>query len=371
MLKLDHTNLHGGQVYKFSERYNYALTDIIDFSANINPVQSMIDWNAFEKNAKQHLIHYPAFFSAATEMTPPPKIQGLIAEKFHLTTKEVILCNGITTSIHQIFTSLKPKQTFLFTPIYSEYHKASEVHSEFTTLYPIPLTEWDQNAHPISENACVVLVNPSTPQGELIDSLSLKRLASHCDQKNAWLFIDESFLPFIGFETQLSARQWIEQYPQLIVLQSLTKYYACPGVRIGCIFTSNTSFKQHVHQPWSISSMDQVWLQQALEDRSFDKLTRRWLSNAKPKFIEQLSGLSCTQKVYPSETNFMVVKFFIPIHLIQQQLNLFGIIIRDLSSFGYDPYHARIAIKSASQNQQLINALRSIESIVSSCETKE
>nr|WP_256438087.1 aminotransferase class I/II-fold pyridoxal phosphate-dependent enzyme [Thiomicrorhabdus sp. 6S3-12] len=283
-----------------------------------------------------------------------------MAERFSLKAEQILLSNGTTQAIHQLFASLRPQQSVLFTPIYGEYRQAAQTHSKEVIEYRCCPSQWNDASMPLPQNGVVVMVNPGTPQGNYLSPEKLLPLLEAVHLKNSWLLIDESFLPFIGFASELSVRQWLKRYPKLIVIQSLTKFYACPGVRIGALFSGCAQTKSFLPQLWPISSLDRLWLSQAIQDPGHIMNTRHWLETVKPKFLQELVQLPIVDKLYPGDVNFVLLRFTQPVGRVQQYLETQGIMIRPVQSFGFSAYHARLAIKSAPDNTRLIEALNAL-----------
>lgn len=349
---------HGGQVYAFAEQQKIAVQQVLDFSASINPNVPNIDWQTLQKQANIELIHYPQEFDSNS----PSVLKPLIAQRFQIHSQHITLCKGISETIHQLCATLCTVNSVLFCPIYSEYQKALKKTS--TNLFNVDCAPQDwlhsNQAKTLPAGSLLVLVNPSTPAGNMLCGSQLDAILAFCQKQQHWLIIDESFLPFIGFEREKSARQYLNHYPGLIILQSLTKYYACPGLRIGAIFSSSPTISQHIKSVWSLSTLDRLWLMQAITDTDHQRHTQQWMSQTKPNFLQQLKTLPCILKVEPSKTNFFLVKFDRPVKLVQAHLTPHKILIRDVTSFGYSPNFARIAIKHPIDNQKLIQALQSI-----------
>ncbi|QKI89030.1 pyridoxal phosphate-dependent aminotransferase [Thiomicrorhabdus xiamenensis] len=346
---------HGGQVFAFAEHNVLALDQVLDFSASINPQTPKIDWERLQQQAQSELLHYPP--ERDNSLSP---LQPLLAERFSLEVEQIFLSNGATQAIHQLFASLRPQHSVLFTPIYGEYQRAAQVYSKEVIEYRCCPSQWNKDSMPLPQNGLVVIVNPGTPQGTYLPPDKLLPLLEDAHRKNSWLLVDESFLPFIGFATELSLRQWLRRYPKLIVIQSLTKFYACPGVRIGALFSGSAQTKAFLPQLWPISSLDRLWLSQALQDPGHIFTTRHWLETVKPVFLQKLAQLSIVDKLYPGDVNFVLLRFTLPVSRVQQYLATEGILIRPVQSFGFSEYHARLAIKSPPDNIRLLKALNAL-----------
>lgn len=347
---------HGGQIFAFAESNAVALDQVLDFSASINPNTPKIDWERLQLHAQSELPHYPP-----ERDTSPSPLLPLLAERFSLEAEQIVLSNGATQAIHQLFASLRPQQSVLFTPIYGEYRQAAQTYSKEVIEYRCCPSQWDSTDMPLPQNGVVAVVNPGTPQGTYLPPDKLLPLLEEAQRKNNWLLVDESFLPFIGFADALSVRQWLRRYAKLIVIQSLTKFYSCPGVRIGALFSGSAQTKTLLPQLWPISSLDRLWLSQAIQDYQHSDKTQYWLETVKPKFLQELAQVPIVDELYPGEVNFILLRFKVPVSRIQQYLETYDILIRPVQSFGFSEYHARLAIKCAPDNTRLIRALNAFK----------
>lgn len=351
-------NVHGGQALNYAQRKRIPLEQVLDFSANINPITPQIDWQQFAKDAAPQIVHYPTEFDAGSDS----RLKPLLSENFQVAEEHITLCNGISQAIWQLFAAIQPKQTLLFTPIYNEYQKAASAHSR-TVQHLQVLSDTEVGA-----DSVIVLVNPTTPQGIFQKEEAIWELLQQAKRFTTWLIIDESFLPFINLDISCSARQWLSDYPKLIVLQSLTKFYACPGIRIGAVFCSHPKIQTMLPQVWSLSTLDRLWLEQALQDKNHLEKTQQWLQNAKSKLQQELKSLPIVNHILPSDSSYLCVMFDRKVCFIQEHLDQSHILIRDTSSFGLDAKIARIAIKSHSENQKLLSALQQLSPLKSGTE---
>lgn len=349
---------HGGQVYQFAQTQpnstEETLNTVLDFSASINPVLPLVDWKTITQSAQTALVHYPDnHYLALTES---------IANTFRLSPEQITLTNGISSAILTLFSQLKPDVTLLFTPIYSEYQRAAAAYSQTVIERLNPTELSDAELKQLTPNSVVVLVNPNTPQGHFTPPKAFESLIKQLKTIGCWFWVDESFLPFIGFQAALSFRKQLRTWPKLILLQSLTKYYACPGIRIGALFSHPKALTSMAWSSWPISVLDEHFLRSALNDVTHPQNTQQFLSTERPRFIAALNNSALIDNIYPSHANFLLIQTHVNGHWLSQQLRPFKILIRVCESFGLGVDHIRIAIKSYAQNQQLIQALTHIES---------
>lgn len=358
---MNQPSVHGGQVYEFARQQQLTADELfpqlLDFSASINPIPPHIDWQTLQTKTQLRLTHYPD--QTGTEL------KQALSRRFNLPPAFISLNHGISATIHELFARLRPSTTLLLTPIYGEYFKAAQLYSQRTLevslndYAPEQLAELDVFQQ-LPTNSVVVLVNPSTPQGQFIAPERFDKILTQIKQRQAWCIVDESFLPFMGFDNADSFRSRLAQFDHLLILQSLTKYYACPGARIGCAFTRSDTLQSMIKNVWPVSSFDEQFMLQALADEQHDHRTQQWFTSAKIEFIEDLKRLKIVDTVYKGVANFVLVKFNQPVTTLQAMLAKQSILIRSCESFGYDAYHARLAIRTSQDNRRLIKVLQTI-----------
>lgn len=352
---LPEQGVHGGQVHAYAQALGLQPSDLLDFSANINPVIPQVDWAKITQATANSIANYPPHRPSDDPLT------ALLAQRFGLPVEYVQLCPAISLTLHLLFAALRPQHTVLFTPIYGEYWQAAKRYSTHLIDYSVPANQWCPIQHPIPKHALVVMVNPSTPQGQFIAPQAWQALFAAVQASEAWLLVDEAFLPFIGLAPHLSARQWIGHYSRLIVLQSLTKFYACPGVRLGALFCQKPLAALNAI-PWPLSTFDRLWMIEALQDSTHAAHSWAQLAAARAAFLPQLAALPWVKQILPGAVNFVLLELSRPAEKVAQTLLTQRILTRPVHSFGLSPYHLRLAIKSTATNQQLLQSCQTLES---------
>ena len=333
-------NQHGGNITAFAKEIGTHPLEVIDLSSNINFVKPKIefDFNALE------ISPYPNY----------DKLEDALARRYEIAKEEFELFNGATSAIYALFSLLKPQYATLYAPLYLEYEKAlnlTQSHIEhinrFEDIYKEP-----------KENSLVVFVNPSTPDGKHYD---LDRLMKIWMDKNCTIVIDESFLDFTSHK---SATSYIKEYSKLYILKSMTKFYSSAGVRIGVLISTQKNIQAiKTKEPlWKISEFDSHYLQEALKDREFKEISDNAHQASHKKLMEILEDFPYTDKIYPTDANFMLVKLKgMDAPTLQKKLLPHKIMIRNCSNFKFlDDSYVRIAIKSGECMGVLEVGLRSI-----------
>lgn len=315
---------HGGNIYSFAKKLHLKTEDIIDFSSNINFVKPKIKLNV------------------DISLYPDPnysKLKKAIAKKFNVNTSNIQLFNGASDAIFIILRHYK--NVVLYAPIYLEYKKAQRIYiiNRFENIYELP-----------KKDALVVFVNPSTPDGTYYN---LDNLFEIWHKQNNTVLIDESFLDFCN---KKSAIDYLTQYDRLIVLKSFSKFYACAGVRVGCII-SKIKFDTPI---WNISLFDEHYILQALNDSKFP--SKSYLANQKNKkmLYEILKESNLFETIFDSCTNFYLAKLKnLSASNLQRKLSEYRILIRNCSNFDFlDESFVRFAVKSKKDLKILKKALK-------------
>lgn len=355
-------SVHGGQVYAYARQNGLleeeALTQVLDFSASINAVTPAIDWPSLLQTTQQRLEHYPDQQAVA--------LKQALAARFAMDTACIALTHGISAAIHDFFAAQRPARVVLLTPLYGEYLKAAQRFAD--EVIELPLQHSNVNTlldHPalqnLPPNSYVILVNPSTPQGHFSHPQDWLPFLSHLKTQQAGLLVDEAFLPFIGFEAQYSFRPFLKDFNNLLILQSLTKYYACPGARLGAVFGHPALLQTCFDRAWPLSVFDEQYLLHALADTTLEHRTQAWLQPAKQALSDALQTLPLVANIHPGRANYLLVQLTRPVAEVQTQLVEHGILIRNCQSFGLSAFHARLAVKRPEDTTRLIAALRQME----------
>ncbi|MGB5965571.1 MAG: aminotransferase class I/II-fold pyridoxal phosphate-dependent enzyme [Sulfurimonadaceae bacterium] len=329
---------HGGDIYAAAKQLNCHPSEIIDFSANINIVAPTVALPLTQKLISSY---------------GDPRYRALrkaIAERYRVKPKEIALFNGASSAIMELFKTLQPQETYLYTPIYSEYVKASKLYSQKTHL----INRFYDLYTPPEKGSTVAFVNPSTPDGRYYD---LERLFSIWKEAKCTIIVDESFLEFCQ---KPSLRQEIRNYKRLYIVQSFTKFYACAGLRVGALFTRPKNIANLPLPTWNISSFDAAYVTALLKDKHHrdHALTAHQRHYKILRSILKSSGLF--EKVYRSEANFILTRSS-KAKKIYRALLKEKILVRDCANFdGLDHRYLRFAVKEKTALHQLQKALHAL-----------
>ncbi|MBM0741860.1 threonine-phosphate decarboxylase [Phormidium sp. CLA17] len=356
---------HGGNLVWAASLANSSPDAILDFSASINPLGPPPSAIAAIQAALEDLNAYP---------DPTYSQLCRAISDFHQISPEWILPgNGSAELLTWAGRELAELDaTHLLTPAFSDYRRALTAFGATVEERPLKIfrvTNSDLTAsskelcpistiHPSSiiNRLGLLLNNPHNPTGQLF---ARDEIIPYLDSFEL-VVVDEAFMDFLPPGEEQSMIDWVQKYPNLVVLRSLTKFYSLPGLRLGYAIAHPNRIQrwQRWRDPWSVNSLAAAVGSVVLQDTAFQQQTWDWLAATRPKFQQQLASISGLQPL-SSTTNFLLVHSDRSVPDLQANLlKRDQILIRDCMSFPElgDRYF-RVAIRTAEENQRLIDAL--------------
>ncbi|MEW6108267.1 MAG: threonine-phosphate decarboxylase CobD [Nitrospirota bacterium] len=357
---------HGGNIYRFSEEINIPEKKIIDFSASINPL-----------GVPEKVRHEINRHLSCLGNYPDPDTKALRSKlaRYHNLEPESILCgNGSTELIYLIPRALRPEKVLIPHPTFSEYERACKISNELQVMryelkkednFDIAPDEFISAIERLAFNSklktqnskLVFLCNPNNPTGRLLKRHEVLEIANAAAEMKCYLIVDEAFIDFCPEDSVIDA---VQSNPYLIVMRSMTKFYALSGLRVGYgVFPLNIieTIKKY-KEPWTVNSLAQRAGLIALGDTGYRDKTIRLIKKEK-QFLEN-NFKKIGIKFYPSEANFYLLKVN-NADEIYLRLSKKGILVRDCSNFrGLDSSYIRVAVKPRADNLSLIKELTDI-----------
>lgn len=326
-------SLHGGDIYGFQQ-------PVLDFSININPLGMPEGAVRAAEEGIRLSGRYPDW--RKRELT------AAIRRFHHLTENEgqIICGNGVAELLYALCFYLRGKgaQTFwTFLPTFMEYESAAGAAGLKRAVR--------------EDTADVIFIcNPNNPTGTLYARDRLRTCFEDCRQRHAVLVTDESFLPFLEEDGEISLLHDAVREPGLFVLRSLTKIYAMPGLRLGYLVCGDEKEAEGIQsflQPWNVSIPAQMAGVASLEDEDYLKRTRIYVKRERAKMAGELSEILRTGADGRADFLFFHADEDLGKRLLQR-----NILIRDCSDIrGLSKGWYRVGLRSPEDNQRLIAAL--------------
>ncbi|MCA1958358.1 MAG: threonine-phosphate decarboxylase CobD [Nitrospira sp.] len=359
------SDAHGGNIYAVARELDCRPDAIVDFSASINPLgPSPMVWKAIAA-ARQFVTHYPD--------TSCWELRQALGHRWGIDPEQIVVGNGSMELIDAIPRALKLRRLLIVHPTFSEYERAMAraggsvvtVYAQREQDYAIPIDHLVQLLDSSKGRARsfegLVLCNPNSPTGRACSVEAISHLAKLAARRKLWLVLDEAFADYCPERSVLpQAASW----PRVIVLRSMTKFYALPGLRVGYAVASRSVVRRLRAQlpPWSVNAIGQVAALAALGDKAHAEKSLRFMGRARARFVSLLSTLPDCRVIEPS-ANYVFVE--LPqgwqAETMAARLKRQGLLIRDCSSVpGVSARAIRVAVRRPSENNRLIKALSTL-----------
>lgn len=354
---------HGGNLIELAARLDCQPEDILDFSANINPLGPPEQlWNVLAARMPE-IVHYPD--PEATEL-----VQA-IAERYRLPTERIVPGNGTSDLLYaslRAFTHANLiERAVIPVPAYIDYRHACErVGLE---ILPLPLAskhdfqpDLQQLSAELRSHDLVILGQPNNPTGRMNDRDDLLRLA---DQHPDVLFLlDEAFAGFVaGYSSLACIRE------NIITLCSLTKLFAVPGLRLGFLAASDDICRKIREEiaPWSINTLAQAAGAAMVGDADYIARSRELVSRNRKRLSQELARLPGL-RVIEGAADFLLIQLtdaltgkLTAAELADRLLQQAKIAIRVCNNYaGLNDHYFRVAVRNEEENSRLIKALESV-----------
>lgn len=281
------------------------------------------------------------------------KIKGVPAD-------QIMLGNGSDEPIdliYRIFCEPGVDNVVAIEPTYGMYGVCADVNN--VEYRPIKLDDkFDINGREtitaVDEHTKVMwFCSPNNPTGNL---LTRNKLAFMCYNFPGIVVIDEAYADFSSQESWLKT---LNQFPNLIVLQTFSKAWGMASVRCGMAFASKQIIElfNKVKYPYNINLLTQQFVSERLDHEDEMKQQVQQILAERSRMAEELQKLDCVETVYPSEANFLLVKVD-DAELRYDQLMMSGVIVRNRNKVQLCEGCLRITIGTPEENKELLYNLQ-------------
>lgn len=301
-------------------------------------------------------------FDTGLNRYPDPlqrRLKARIAALKGIAESRIFLGNGSDEAIDllvRIFCEPRQDHILILPPTYGMYQVAADIAD--VEVRQVPLRpDFQPDAAAILQAATphskiLFICSPNNPTGNDADPAIIRRLAAEFP---GIVVVDEAY---IDFSTQPSALELLSEFPNLVVLQTLSKAWGMAGIRLGMAFAGAPIIElfNKVKPPYNINQLTQLKALEALEypDRK-DEMVRVILQE-RERLTDALQALSFVHTIYPTDANFVLVKVQDP-HGLYQYLTRRGIIVRNRANVHLCEGSVRISVGTPAENTALIRAL--------------
>lgn len=347
--------VHGGNVYLESRLRGVPIEGLADFSANINPLGPSPRALEAISNNLGLISHYPD--PDCTELCA--ELAGYLQVDPGL----IVVGNGGTEVIRLVAEALRPGYCVVAAPTFSEYAAAVERIGGRVAYVP----SGDIGTY-LDRAEMVFMCNPNNPTGSIMPIDRVRAIARRAQSHGAVLVVDEAFIDFVDCPEAHTVRGDVEDNANLIVVGSLTKFFAIPGLRAGYAVAAEpiASRLRRARQSWSVNCLAQAAAAASLRDTNYIARTREYVAREREFLLSGLRELADAHgfRVWPPSANFIFIslpKAGLTASQVRERLATRGILVRDCSNFALLGQHSlRVAVRTRDENRRLLDALRSV-----------
>lgn len=351
---------HGGDLQTAWEQFGWEPDQVLDFSANINPLGPPREIMQSLREELESIRSYPD--------PAHRRFRQALSAKLGVSLEWLLVGNGAAECMALAIQSIEPRLVGVIYPCFSEYVQFAEQYgAEVKGCFgqePDYKPEPNELKRLLKEVDLLFIGHPNNPTGISYRKDKLVEIARYAQEYGTYLVIDEAFLDFLVPKDQVSLLPILEQLPHVILIRSMTKFYAIPGLRLGFAI-ANPALITGMRQKqitWSVNQFALLAGEACLDLDTYERQTRQLIVTERT-FLQKEIEYAFGWRVWPGEANFLLVQ--LPGHMtaseLQSTLGKEGILIRNCAMYpGLTPQHFRIAVRTRRENERLLEAMQRV-----------
>lgn len=352
---------HGGDLLTASARYGVAAGEWTDFSANINPLGPPPGLLDALREALPGIVRYPD--------PGHRKLISQLASRLQVEEGALVVGNGAAENMALALLGLAPEKVGIVEPCFSEYRTLSEqfgarVRSVFGTEEGAYKAAPEEVERLIRETDLTFIGQPNNPNGVQYGMDELWRFAAAGERYGTYVVVDEAFIDFIPEPERRTLLPELGKYPHLVLIRSMTKFYAIPGLRLGyAIAHPETARRMRDKQvTWSVNTLALLAGEVCLgAEVSYEQATLALVKRQRERLMGELTTLGC--RTWPGEANFLLVRLPEPwtAEAMQTALGRRGVLVRSCAMYpGLTERDIRLAVKDEAACSKLLRELEAV-----------
>nr|WP_276856265.1 threonine-phosphate decarboxylase [Intestinimonas timonensis] len=332
--------------------------ELLDFSANLNPLGMPESVRKAAEDAVREAIHYPDPLCR--------ELCAAIARRDNVTPERVLCGNGAADLVFRLAFSQRPRRVLVTAPTFSEYQDAVQAAGGEVVYHRLaPDNDFDLTEAVLDDLDdsldMAFFCTPNNPTGRLIDRDLMLRILERCREKSIRVVVDECFLSLSDPSERVSLAGELEHFPNLVLLRAFTKSYAMPGLRLGYCLSTDAALLDGLTrcaQPWSVSGPAQAAGLAALRTPLHPFLARQLIAVERTWLTGALRSLGL--KAFPSLVNYILFRAE-GVDDLKERLLEHGVLIRSCANYvGLGSDYYRVAVRLRQENEGLIKALKEV-----------
>lgn len=356
---------HGGQALAIAKHFGLDSSQLLDFSANINPAGPPATAIAALESGltrRESLTQYPDLGEA--------ELKEALAVYARVSPGEILVANGFVPLLDAALRALRIRSCLLPVPAFNEYRSVLERNG--VQIVPHALQEengfrYDLQALGGGSQDAILLANPQNPTGILCDRGSMQQFVASAAAHFQYVLLDEAFIDYAPGDSLASA---VSKFTNLIVFRSVTKFFGVPGLRVAYAAAGQNllSAIEAFLAPWPITTLASQAVITAVADEPYAMKSRLLNEKRRAELSRELSNLGLA--VYSGAANFLLLRNPLEVGentLWERMLLEHGIVLRNCDDYdGLPRGYLRAAIRDETANQHLVQAFAKLLSVAES-----
>jgi len=291
------------------------------------------------------------------------KLKKRLAEAKHLAVEQIFLGNGSDDVLNQLmiaFCTPGKDKAVLLPPTFGMYQVCASINGIETLEVPLTadfrLDIAGINAVQSSATKIIFIPSPNNPTG---NCFALEDIKSIIEGFDGLVVVDEAYVEFAIDKSVIS---WIDEYPNLVVVQTFSKAQGVAGLRLGMAFAHPEiiGLMNKVKAPYNINVLTQNEVMRRLEEQGLIQQQVHQIKQEKEQLLLEFKSIAFIKKVFPSDANFFLVKMDDSKRRYNELIDR-GIVVRDSSKNLNCANTLRITVGTPDENNALVIALRSMD----------
>ena len=334
------------------------------FNANLNPKGIPESVTQAIKENISSIVKYPDIYYN--------KLKTAVSSYVGAPLENIVMGNGSTDLLKLYGALLLPKKALLLTPGPSEFENVLSAYNVELSFYDLKEEEDfkldmdDLIAQLTDDLDLIIIANPNNPTSKKIELADIRKLTKACKEKNIFLIIDEMYIEFLDDYKQYTAVPLTEEFDNISVIRSVSKFFAVPGLRFAYAIMNNPEHKEIIDLTTTknnIASLTAIAITDMFKDEEYITESQSMIHTER-SLVYLAMSTSKTIKLIKPDANFMLVKLLkddLSSSDVAMHCNQRGIIIRKCDDIrGLSDKYIRMCFMKPKQNDLMVNTILEI-----------
>jgi len=341
----------GKPIAEVARELGLAERDIVKLASNENPLGPSPKALTAIENTLADIALYPDGSGF--------ELKCALTRKLAIPAEQIVLGNGSNDILEQVARAfLAPGTSAIFSrhafAIYALATQAAGAEGIETAAHDFG-HDLDAMLDAIRADTCVMFIaNPNNPTGTWLSNEALLAFLQRVPER-VIVVLDEAYGEYLQPQQQSDALDWLQRFPNLVVIRTFSKAYGLAGLRVGYALTSRAvaDMMNRVRQPFNVNSLALVAATAALDDTDFLARSSAFNQLGMRQIIQGLLLLGL--EYIPSSGNFLAIRIGNAADMYRRLLEK-GVIVRPIGNYAM-PEYLRVSIGLAAENTQFLQAL--------------